>query len=154
MPIDSCWYLIKLLQEVAMKYFIGVLVMLLAFSSCDKPSEQYRKIRVSDYLDKMKAGWVGQMVGVGWGGPTEFKYQGEIIPANEMPTWQPKMVNQFHQDDIYVEMTFLRTLELYGFDVDIRQAGIDFANRPRKFKIGYCSTLVWTSKVQPPCGRH
>ncbi|NIO87800.1 MAG: ADP-ribosylglycohydrolase family protein, partial [Candidatus Aminicenantes bacterium] len=38
------------------------------------------------------------------------------------------MINQFGQDDIYVEMTFLRTLEKYGFDVSIRQAGIDFAN--------------------------
>ena len=45
-----------------------------------------------------------------------------------MPRWEPQLVNQFRQDDIYVEMTFLRTLELYGFDVSIRQAGIDFAN--------------------------
>jgi hypothetical protein len=76
----------------------------------------------------MAAGWVGQMVGVGWGGPTEFKWKGKIIPEENMPKWHPGMVNQFHQDDIYVEMTFLRTLELYGFDVSIRQAGIDFAN--------------------------
>jgi len=138
-----------------MKYFIGVLVMLLAFSSCDKPSEQYRKIRVSDYLDKMKAGWVGQMVGVGWGGPTEFKYQGEIIPANEMPTWQPKMVNQFHQDDIYVEMTFLRTLELYGFDVDIRQAGIDFANSQyRLWHANKAGRENLRSGIAPPWSGH
>ena len=45
-----------------------------------------------------------------------------------MPEWEPKLINQFQQDDIYVEMTFLRTLELHGFDVSIRQAGIDFAN--------------------------
>lgn len=94
--------------------------------SCGKRAEQ--RLRVSEYVDKMKAGWVGQMVGVGWGGPTEFKWQGEIIPADQMPVWSPEMVNQFGQDDIYVEMTFLRTLEQYGFDVPIRQAGIDFAN--------------------------
>ncbi|MDZ7315674.1 MAG: ADP-ribosylglycohydrolase family protein, partial [candidate division KSB1 bacterium] len=81
-----------------------------------------------EYIDKMKAGWIGQMVGVGWGGPTEFQWQREIIPADKVPNWSPEMVNQYGQDDIYVEMTFLRTLELYGFDVDIRQAGIDFAN--------------------------
>ena len=87
-----------------------------------------RSITVADYVDKMKAGWVGQMAGVGWGGPTEFKYKGEIIPEDKMPQWKPEMINQFRQDDIYVEMTFLRTLELYGFDCSIRQAGIDFAN--------------------------
>ncbi|MHC4725479.1 MAG: ADP-ribosylglycohydrolase family protein [Planctomycetota bacterium] len=76
----------------------------------------------------MKAGWIGQMAGVGWGGPTEFKWRGEIIPEEKMPKWKPERINQFEQDDIYVEMTFLRTLELYGLDASIRQAGIDFAN--------------------------
>ena len=87
-----------------------------------------RRIAVEDYADKMKAGWIGQMAGVGWGGPTEFRFKGEIIPEDKMPSWKPELINQFGQDDIYVEMTFLRTLELYGMDVSIRQAGIDFAN--------------------------
>jgi len=87
-----------------------------------------RRLSVEDYVDKMKAGWIGQMAGVGWGGPTEFKWKGKIIPEDKLPQWKPERINQFRQDDIYVEMTFLRTLELYGMDVDIRQAGIDFAN--------------------------
>ena len=91
-------------------------------------SVESRRITIDDYVDKMKAGWVGQMVGVGWGGPTEFRYRSEIIPEDKMPQWHPEMVNQFHQDDIYVEMTFIRSLELYGFDVTHKQAGIDFAN--------------------------
>ncbi|MBC8181522.1 ADP-ribosylglycohydrolase family protein [candidate division KSB1 bacterium] len=86
-----------------------------------------RRLPVSEYRDKMMAGWIGQMVGVGWGAPTEFRYQSKIIPEDKVPVWQPAMVNQFSQDDIYVEMTFLRSLEEYGFDVSIRQAGIDFA---------------------------
>ncbi len=90
--------------------------------------QKFRRLPVQEYRDKMKAGWIGQMVGVGWGAPTEFKWNGKIIPEDRMPKWHPRMVNQFHQDDIYVEMTFLRTLELHGFDVSIRQAGIDFAN--------------------------
>jgi hypothetical protein len=38
------------------------------------------------------------------------------------------MVNQQGNDDLYVEMTFMASLEKYGLDVSIRQAGIDFAN--------------------------
>ncbi len=91
-------------------------------------AEEFRKLPVDTYIDKMKAGWVGQMAGVGWGGPTEFRFRGQIIPEEKMPKWEPQLINQFEQDDIYVEMTFLRTLELYGFDASIRQAGIDFAN--------------------------
>ncbi len=91
-------------------------------------AEEYRRLSIEEYRDKMAGGWIGQMAGVGWGGPTEFRWKGEIIPENAMPRWRPEMINQFHQDDIYVEMTFLRTLELHGWDVSIRQAGIDFAN--------------------------
>ena len=99
----------------------------LTTSVSDKASE-YRKISVDEYISRVKAGWIGQMAGVGWGAPTEFKWKGEIIPEYDMPEWTPGMINQFNQDDIFVEMTFLRSLEKYGFDLDIRDAGIDFAN--------------------------
>lgn len=103
-------------------------LVVLCQSSLGLARQQYRRIPVDEYVDKMKAGWIGQMAGVGWGGPTEFKWKGAIIPADKIPVWKPEMINQFNQDDIYVEMTFMRTLELYGLDVSIRQAGIDFAN--------------------------
>jgi hypothetical protein len=112
-----------------MRTFLGLLTIALCFVPLTAiRADEFRELPVSTYIDKMKAGWIGQMAGVGWGGPTEFKWKGEIIPADMMPEWQPEMVNQFVQDDIYVEMTFLRTLEVHGFDASIRQAGIDFAN--------------------------
>jgi hypothetical protein len=67
------------------------------------------------------------MAGVGWGAPTEFRYRDRIIPGAEVPVWRPSLVNQFGQDDIYVEMTFLRSIQVYGFDVSAVQAGADFA---------------------------
>jgi hypothetical protein len=87
-----------------------------------------RRLKVSDYRQKMMAGWIGQMVGVGWGAPTEFRWTNEIIPEDQVPVWRPEMVNVWGQDDLYVEMTFLRSLEEHGLDVSMRQAGIDFAN--------------------------
>lgn len=90
---------------------------------------EYFRIPMNAYRDKMTAGWLGQMVGVSWGYPVEFKYLAERVPETEVPTWKPEMINgAFEQDDLYVEMTFLRTLQIYGSDVSIRQAGIDFAN--------------------------
>jgi hypothetical protein len=90
---------------------------------------QDRRLSLREYRDKMKAGWLGQMAGVAWGAPTEFKWKGQIIPEDKMPAWQNKTINNsFGQDDLYVDMTFLRTLEVHGLDVSIRQAGLDFAN--------------------------
>ena len=111
---------------------LGVVIL----AGCDKEAVAGQKqadgpslrISVGDYVDKMTAGWIGQMAGVGWAAPTEFNYLERIIPEDEVPEWKPETINQFNQDDIYVEMTFLRTLEVYGFDVSYEQAGIDFAN--------------------------
>jgi hypothetical protein len=92
-------------------------------------AQEFRRLSVHEYVDRMKGGWIGQMAGVSWGAPTEFKFCGEVIPPGKVPEWRPEMVNNaFRQDDLYVEMTFLRTLEMHGLNSSIRQAGIDFAN--------------------------
>ncbi|MFQ5808673.1 MAG: ADP-ribosylglycohydrolase family protein, partial [Armatimonadota bacterium] len=114
-----------------MRMPLAIALILMACSVLLAPAQaqqEHRRLPVSEYVDKMKAGWIGQMVGVGWGGPTEFKVKGAIMEPERMPAWRPEMVNQFSQDDIYVEMTFLQTLDKYGLDAPIRQAGIDFAN--------------------------
>ena len=91
--------------------------------------QEFRRIPVEEYVDKMKAGWIGQIAGVSLGDPTEFEFLDKIIPEDAMPIWKPSMLNgAFGQDDLYVEMTFLRSMEQYGLDISIRQAGIDFAN--------------------------
>ncbi len=88
-----------------------------------------RRISVDEYRDKMKGAWIGQSVGVGYGWPTEFKFSEKLIPEDKMPKWKNELVNEtFNQDDLYVEMTFIRTLETRGLGVSSREAGIDFAN--------------------------
>ncbi len=121
-------FLLKKASLRALAISILVLFFLPAFAQEETDSVKERKIALSEYRDKMMAGWIGQMVGVGWGAPTEFVYQSRIIPADEVPQWSPDMVNVYGQDDLYVEMTFLRSMEKHGFDLSIQQAGIDFAN--------------------------
>lgn len=102
---------------------------IVGISALPAQDPNYRTISLAEYRDKMKAGWIGQIAGVSRGAPTEFKWGDKIIPENDVPKWTPGMINDaFDQDDLYVEMTFLRSLEVYGLDVSIRQAGIDFAN--------------------------
>ena len=105
-----------------------VLVPLL-MAACATLAQGERRLSVDDYRDRMKGGWIGQIIGVVWGAPTEFKFNGVIVPEESVPKWTPEMINNaFGQDDLYVEMTFLRSMEEHGLDVSIRHAGIDFAN--------------------------
>lgn len=105
------------------------LCTLLAVCLCGMVSAQddYLRLPVDEYVSRMTAGWIGQMAGVGWGAPTEFQFNGRIVPESDLPEWKPEWVNQFWQDDLYVEMTFLKSIEDYGWEVSHKQAGIDFA---------------------------
>jgi hypothetical protein len=107
---------------------LGVTVGLAGLWPAQASGQEFRRLPVKEYRDKMKAGWIGQIFGVSWGAPTEGRYH-TIMPADKMPPFREELINDaFGQDDLYVEMTFLRTMEQYGYDVSIRQAGIDFAN--------------------------
>ncbi len=116
------------------KFLLSVIACIVVFNiSCSSPQAnsskiKYRKITVAEYVDKMKAGWLGQLAGVATGGPAEFAGVGKIVPDDKIRVWTPDSVNRFWEDDLYTEMTFIRTLELHGMNVSYKQAGIDFAN--------------------------
>ena len=103
--------------------------LLLAAGALGTATAAERRLPMDEFRDKMEGAWIGQSVGVAYGCPTEFKHSGELVPDKEMPTWKPEMVNNTYvQDDLYVEMSFISTLERRGLDVTCREAGIDFAN--------------------------
>lgn len=78
----------------------------------------------SEVYDKILGGWAGQMIGVGWSGPTEFKAQGRILEESEIPEWKPSMINDgLWQDDLYVEIPFMDALKDNGVDCDIKTVG-------------------------------
>jgi hypothetical protein len=115
-------------NRIALGVALVVWSLVTALGSARAAGQEFRRLPVKEYRDKMKAGWIGQIIGVSWGAPTEGRYQ-KIMPVDKMPPFREDLVNDaFGQDDLYVEMTFLRTMEEYGYDVPIRQAGIDFAN--------------------------
>ena len=72
--------------------------------------------------DKVGGGWAGQMIGVSYGAPYEFRYNGRIQEDPIRP-WKPEHVaGGLTQDDLYVEMTWLSALEKHGLDITPEQA--------------------------------
>jgi hypothetical protein len=130
-------------------------LLVMAATTGSQAAENVRRVSVKEYLDRMKAGWIGQIVGVAWGAPTENKFK-TIASLDKVPPFSEDLVNQaFNQDDLYVEMTFLRSLELYGFDVSIRQAGIDFANSEYRLWVANAAGRTNLRKgIAPPDSSH
>ena len=68
-------------------------------------SAQTQRLPRAALLDKIRGGWAGQMIGVAYGAPTEFKSNAKIGEWDL--TWKDGMLeNTINQDDLYVEMTF------------------------------------------------
>ena len=72
--------------------------------------------------DKVRGGWAGQMIGVAYGGPTEFNSNGKILEGEI--EWSPGMIEStIDQDDLYVEMTFAEVMDSVGLDATTEQYG-------------------------------
>ena len=86
---------------------------------------EMRSLPRAELRDKIQGGWAGQMIGVAYGAPTEFQSNGRI---GEWPlAWKPGMLeNTIHQDDLYVEMTFARVMDIRGIDAPISAYGEAF----------------------------
>ncbi|MFZ4771695.1 MAG: ADP-ribosylglycohydrolase family protein, partial [Ferruginibacter sp.] len=88
--------------------------------------------------NKIKGGWAGKMIGVTYGAPTEFRAQGKTFddPIN----WVPADVKgSVWQDDIYVQLTFMETMDKYGINAPAKKFQELFA------KSGY---MLWHANVQ------
>ena len=86
-----------------------------------------REIGMADLRDKIEGGWAGQMIGVSYGAPTEFRSRAAIMAESAIPAWKPENVsNSLEQDDLYVDMTFAQVLDDKGLDASTADFGAMF----------------------------
>jgi hypothetical protein len=84
-----------------------------------------RQLSRDELRDKIQGGWAGQMIGVSFGAPTEFRAMGKINEAELK--WSPDRVsNAIGQDDLYVEMTFAKVMDDVGLEAKCEQYGEAF----------------------------
>jgi hypothetical protein len=124
-----------------MKRIIFVLTVtagILVLVSCKNPSEEFRTIKPEILKDKIAGGWAGKMIGVTYGAPTEFRAQSRIY--RDSIKWKPSDIKgSMWQDDIYVQLTFLMSMDKYGLDAPSKKYQEMFA------KAGYG---LWHANMQ------
>ncbi|MCG6923658.1 MAG: ADP-ribosylglycohydrolase family protein [Acidobacteria bacterium] len=90
-------------------------------SACTEKTPE-RRLSRAVLEDKVRGGWAGQMIGVAYGGPTEFRSNGRIIEGEI--EWSPEMIEStIDQDDLYVEMTFAEVMDGVGLEATTEQYG-------------------------------
>lgn len=100
--------------------------------STDSPSE--KNISADNLKNKIKGGWAGQTIGVTFGGPYEFKFNGTFIQDYQPLIWHKEYLKQTMindpglYDDIYMDLTFVDILEKYGLDAPVDSFASAFAH--------------------------
>jgi ADP-ribosylglycohydrolase len=106
----------------------AVLAALFAGGACrggEKKVEAPRlrtEISRAELLDKIKGGWAGQVIGCTFGGPTEFRFPGAMIPDYQPIPWDASLVEtRFERspglyDDVYMDLTFVDVMAREGID--------------------------------------
>ncbi|MES1217053.1 MAG: ADP-ribosylglycohydrolase family protein [Bacteroidota bacterium] len=84
--------------------------------------------------DKIMGGWAGQTIGVTFGGPYEFGFQGTFIGDYQPLKWydgylkNTMLYNPGLYDDLYMDLTFVDVFEKYGLDAPVDSFANAFAN--------------------------
>src|SRR5574341_215688 len=89
-------------------------------------AKRVRTLPRAVFDDKVRGGWAGQMIGVSFGAPTEFRSNGKILEG-DLPAWAPeRLENAIDQDVLYVEMTFASVMDRVGLEATSEQYGDAF----------------------------
>ena len=97
-------------------------------------SQKTISITKEDLQNKIKGGWAGQTIGVTFGGPYEFRFNGTFIQDYQPLLWydgylkHTMLNNPGLYDDLYMDLTFVDVFEKYGLDAPVDSFANAFAN--------------------------
>jgi len=124
----------RMIIAVSLVLIIGI--ALPAVGARNRIEPKVRSLSRQVLEDKIRGGWAGQMIGVSFGAPTEFRSNGKINEG--VIEWKPGMVsNSIVQDDLYVEMTFTDVMDRVGLDATCEQYGEAF--RDSKYNLWHAN---------------
>jgi hypothetical protein len=122
-------------MRLAILISLAVVVVCAAYSI--SKTSGFREIPLTELRDKIEGGWAGQMIGVSFGAPTEFRSNAKINEG-ELPEWTPDRIhNSINQDDLYVDMTFAKVLDDKGLDATTEDFGAMF--REAKYSLWHAN---------------
>jgi len=84
--------------------------------------------------DKIRGGWAGQTIGVTFGGPVEFHFQGTMINDYQPIIWYDGYLRKTMEnnpglyDDLYMDLTFVEVFEREGLDAPVASHAKAYAN--------------------------
>jgi hypothetical protein len=91
-------------------------------------------ITKEELQNKINGGWAGQTIGVVYGAPVEFKYNGSLIDDNQNIPWNDHYVKYWWDkkpglfDDIYTDLNFVSAFEKFGINASSKDIAEHWSN--------------------------
>ena len=123
----------NIFEKMFLKNFLFIALMSCCFFSGAQTSKTF-SLSKQQLKDKIKGGWAGQTIGVTFGGPYEFRFNGTFIGDYQPLTWydgylKNTMINNPGlYDDLYMDLTFVDVFEKYGLDAPVDSFANAYAN--------------------------
>ena len=107
---------------------------LLLLATIDCPAQKNFIISTESLKDKIRGGWAGQTIGVTYGAPVEFGFQGTMINDYQKLEWYDGLLKKSMiegpgiYDDLYMDITFVEVFDKEGLDAPVSSHANAFAN--------------------------
>jgi ADP-ribosylglycohydrolase len=96
----------RVVRNTSLAVVAFALALALPGAAADDQSLSRAEVR-----DKIAGGWYGAVIAGAWGEPTEFRFNGRVVPADRVPRWNVAGANRYafqgESDETYVEIPFL-----------------------------------------------
>lgn len=111
------------------------------------------KYSLSAYESRVKAAWLGKMVGVCTGRLNEFYHKDELVGPEDVPQWHPSLLElSLLEDDVYVPVAILQVLDRQGRDIS--GADMAVALYPYSFEFWNSHYAAFEAGYAPPYAGH
>lgn len=108
-----------------MKYLLPLLLLVLIQASPVSRKTPELSITKKELQNKIMGGWAGQTIGVTFGGPTEFRFNGTMIQDYQKIAWHDGYIKETFEknpglyDDLYMDLTFVDVFEKEGLNAPV-----------------------------------
>lgn len=107
--------------------FFFVIILFVALLKIS--AQDFYSLKTSELQNKIKGGWAGQMIGVSYGNLLEFRYQGSYINEYQKLPWEDSYLKpSLNQDDLYLDISFMETIEKEGINAPVSSFANSIAN--------------------------
>jgi hypothetical protein len=141
------------------------LLLAVLLTACGNPRDTKKEVHgefTRDQLfDKIKGGWAGQVIGVTYGGPTEFRFNGTMINDYVPIDWYDGYISKTMRespglyDDLYMDLTFVDVFERHGLDAPVDVHADAYANAGyRLWHANQAGRYNILNGLRPPASGH